>query len=247
MPNRCDVWGLPTEVCIAVGSLAVVVSFAQYAGSLPVALDVLQRADSRYRVEPYVAQWCSCLCGVVYALHMDAWTYRESLTAGAIGLVCSSFTLTVFLRVFPWLRFAVMMTLLAMASLAALSTQFTFVAAYWGPICVFFNIAMFVAPALAFGEAWRTRDRDLIPLSLGVQSFIGSVPWLLYGLLLRDSVLILPNAVGTVLSVAQFGLYAYLFHWLGEDTEPLLPGRYSGSEKSKGVSRSISEPAGGMA
>nr|CDJ91978.1 MtN3 saliva-related transmembrane protein domain containing protein [Haemonchus contortus] len=76
-----------------------------------------------------------------------------------------------------------------------------------GAICVILNIASIGAPLFQIGEVIRTKNSESLPLPLCLACFAVSLQWLLYGLLVHDIVIQVPNYIATLLSVIQLSLF----------------------------------------
>ncbi|PIO66917.1 mtN3/saliva family protein, partial [Teladorsagia circumcincta] len=76
-----------------------------------------------------------------------------------------------------------------------------------GVICVVLNIASIGAPLFQIGEVIRTKNSESLPLPLCLACFAVSLQWLLYGVLVKDFVIQVPNYIATLLSVVQLSLF----------------------------------------
>ncbi|VDO81157.1 unnamed protein product [Haemonchus placei] len=76
-----------------------------------------------------------------------------------------------------------------------------------GAICIILNIASIGAPLFQIREVIRTKNSESLPLPLCLACFAVSLQWLLYGLLVHDIVIQVPNYIATLLSVIQLSLF----------------------------------------
>ncbi|VDO62615.1 unnamed protein product [Heligmosomoides polygyrus] len=76
-----------------------------------------------------------------------------------------------------------------------------------GLICVVLNIASIGAPLFQVGEVIRTKNSESLPLPLCLACFAVSLQWLLYGILVNDYVIQVPNYIATLLSLIQLSLF----------------------------------------
>ncbi|VDL73369.1 unnamed protein product [Nippostrongylus brasiliensis] len=76
-----------------------------------------------------------------------------------------------------------------------------------GIICVVLNIASIGAPLFQVGEVIRTKNSESLPLPLCLACFAVSLQWLLYGILVNDYVIQVPNYIATILSIVQLSLF----------------------------------------
>ncbi|CAA6661323.1 unnamed protein product [Spirodela intermedia] len=70
-------------------------------------------------------------------------------------------------------------------------------------------ISMFASPLFIIGLVIRTRSVEYMPFYLSLSTFLMSISFFVYGLLLRDFFIYIPNGIGAVLGVVQLALYAY--------------------------------------
>ncbi|TVT98912.1 hypothetical protein EJB05_55725 [Eragrostis curvula] len=85
-------------------------------------------------------------------------------------------------------------------------------------------ISMFASPLAVMGLVIRTECVEFMPFYLSLSTFLMSASFALYGLLLRDFFVYLPNGLGVILGATQLVLYAYYSRkWKGGDSSaPLL-------------------------
>ncbi|KAE9414529.1 hypothetical protein Angca_010043, partial [Angiostrongylus cantonensis] len=76
-----------------------------------------------------------------------------------------------------------------------------------GVICIILNIASIGAPLFQIGEVIRTKNSETLPLPLCLACFAVSLQWLLYGILVNDFVIQVPNYIATFLSIIQLSLF----------------------------------------
>lgn len=81
---------------------------------------------------------------------------------------------------------------------------------YLGIICMTFNIMNFGAPLAGLGVVLRNREVSTLPLPMCVANFLVSSQWCLYGNLVADIYIIIPNGIGMFLAIVQLALFVVL-------------------------------------
>ncbi|XP_077178314.1 sugar transporter SWEET1 isoform X1 [Paroedura picta] len=76
-----------------------------------------------------------------------------------------------------------------------------------GLFCSLFTITMYLSPLADLAKIVRTRSTQCISFPLTVTTFLASASWTLYGLLLQDLYIAIPNVPGIVTSLARFWLF----------------------------------------
>nr|AAD03390.1 saliva [Drosophila melanogaster] len=65
----------------------------------------------------------------------------------------------------------------------------------------------FAAPLASLLHVIRAKNSESLPLPLIATSFVVSLQWLIYGILISDSFIQIPNFLGCILSLLQLGLF----------------------------------------
>lgn len=81
---------------------------------------------------------------------------------------------------------------------------------YLGIICMTFNIMNFGAPLAGLGVVLKNREVSTLPLPMCVANFLVSSQWCLYGNLVSDIYIIIPNGIGMFLAIVQLSLFVVL-------------------------------------
>lgn len=79
-----------------------------------------------------------------------------------------------------------------------------------GIVCLILNVSDFAAPLAGIKVVIRRRATSTLPLPLCIANFMVSSEWFLYGLLVKDFYLILPNGIGSALAFGQLFLFVFL-------------------------------------
>ncbi|VDK67851.1 unnamed protein product [Litomosoides sigmodontis] len=78
-----------------------------------------------------------------------------------------------------------------------------------GMCCVIFNVLTVAAPLEALREVFRTRCTETMPLPLCCLTLLVTTEWLLYGILIDDVYIKVPNAIASVIAVIQLLPFLY--------------------------------------
>ncbi|CAG9534329.1 unnamed protein product [Cercopithifilaria johnstoni] len=83
------------------------------------------------------------------------------------------------------------------------------VLSYLGMSCVVFNVLTVAAPLEALREVFRTRCTETMPLPLCCLTLLVTAEWLLYGILIDDIYIQVPNAIASVIAFLQLLPFLY--------------------------------------
>ncbi|KAG5129254.1 hypothetical protein JHK84_035651 [Glycine max] len=86
-----------------------------------------------------------------------------------------------------------------------------------GSIGLGVSIAMYASPLVVMKKVIQTKSVEFMPLPLSFCSFLASVLWLTYGLLIRDIFVAGPSVIGTPLGILQLVLHCK--YWKRRVTE----------------------------
>lgn len=76
-----------------------------------------------------------------------------------------------------------------------------------GQICVVVTILFFAAPFVSLLHVMKVKNTESLPYHMIVATFIVSLQWMIYGILLDDKFIQVPNFLGCVLSGIQLSLF----------------------------------------
>ena len=71
------------------------------------------------------------------------------------------------------------------------------------------GVGFFASPLASLAQVIRTRCTEVLPFPLIVANFFVTSQWWLYGIILDDNFILVPNALGWCLATFQLLLFAY--------------------------------------
>lgn len=176
------------------------------------------KATGEVALLPVVALFANCFMWITYALLTGA--YFPLLAVNLLGVATCTGFIGIFYRWTAPANRGDVVSVCARAALA-LSAAALYAAAGargWtgqtlaevvstlGPVCVVVNIMLFISPLKTTGKVLRTRSSASLPFSLCAATFGCSLLWAFLSLLDDDLFVMVPNALGAVLSGFQVAL-----------------------------------------
>ncbi|PIK55511.1 putative sugar transporter SWEET1 [Apostichopus japonicus] len=76
-------------------------------------------------------------------------------------------------------------------------------------VCISSTMVMYLSPLTELAAVFRTKNARKISMPLALASFSCSVLWMLYGIMVQDIFLAIPNIPGIISSIARFVLLGY--------------------------------------
>jgi solute carrier family 50 protein (sugar transporter) len=71
------------------------------------------------------------------------------------------------------------------------------------------SVGFFAAPLVSLSHVIRTRSTDVLPFAMILSNFLAGALWSIYGILIDDNFVKIPNFLGFAISSFQLMLYAY--------------------------------------
>ncbi|CAL4956304.1 unnamed protein product [Urochloa decumbens] len=235
-------WGAPALVssaagpsyrdlcCYGAGIAGNVFAFVLFISPLPTFRRIVRNGSTeQFSAMPYIYSLLNCLICMWYGLPIVSYGVVLVATVNSIGAVFQLAYTAVFiayadtkdrLKVSGLLAAVfVVFSLIMYVSLALLdhNTRQTFV----GYLSVASLIFMFASPLSIINLVIRTKSVEYMPFYLSLSMFLMSVSFFIYGVLLHDFFIYIPNGIGTVLGIIQLLLYAYFRK--GSKDEARLP------------------------
>lgn len=201
----------------AFGLLGNLISFMTYLAPIPTFYRIYKcKSTEGFQSVPYVVALFSAMLWIYYALVKT----NEVLliTINAAGCVIEIVYIVMFLayaprkakvstaKIFVLLNVGIFGLILLLTLLLS-EGQKRVVSLGW--VCVAFSVSVFVAPLSIIRHVIRTRSVEYMPFSLSLSLTLSAVVWCLYGLLIKDKYVALPNVLGFIFGVVQMGLYVF--------------------------------------
>nr|AWO14212.1 sugar transporter SWEET14 [Saccharum spontaneum] len=207
---------LQHPTAFAFGLLGNIISFMTYLAPLPTFYRIYKNKSTQgFQSAPYVVALFSAMLWIYYALLKS----NEFLliTINSAGCIIETLYIVMYLLYAP--KKAKLFTakillllnvgvfgLILLLTLLLSAGQRRVVVLGW--VCVAFSVSVFVAPLSIIRQVVRTRSVEFMPFSLSLSLTVSAVVWFLYGLLIKDKYVALPNVLGFSFGVVQMGLYA---------------------------------------
>ncbi|VAI62831.1 unnamed protein product [Triticum turgidum subsp. durum] len=201
----------------AFGLLGNVISFSSLLAPIPTFYRIFKsKSTEGFQSVPYVVALFSAMLWIFYALVKTGEGLLISINAA--GCVIETVYIVMYLVYAPrkakiFTAKIVVLLNIAGFGLIFLLTLFAFhgetrvVSLGW--ICVGFSVCVFVAPLSIIGRVIKTKSVEYMPFTLSLTLTLSAIVWFLYGLLIKDKYVALPNVLGFTFGVIQMVLYVF--------------------------------------
>ncbi|KAK8680243.1 hypothetical protein V6N13_109194 [Hibiscus sabdariffa] len=191
-----------------------ILSFMVYLAPLPTFVRVYRKKSTEgFESLPYVVALVSAVLWIYYAtLKSEAYLL---MTINSIGCVVETVYIIVFVVYAPKKARILTMKLLGVFNMGAL--VMVLVTHFFtkgrsrihviGWSCVVTSAAVFAAPLSIMRLVISTKSVEFMPFTLSLFLTFSAIMWLVYGILLKDFYISLPNILGVVLGMIQMLLY----------------------------------------
>ncbi|OEL15065.1 Bidirectional sugar transporter SWEET13, partial [Dichanthelium oligosanthes] len=194
-----------------------IISFMTYLAPIPTFYRIYKsKSTEGFQSIPYVVALFSAMLWIFYALIKS----NEPLliTINAAGCVIESIYVVMYFvyanKKAKWFTAKIMLGLnvgffgaILLVTLLLFKGDKRIVTLGW--ICVGFSVSVFVAPLSIIKRVIQTRSVEYMPFSLSLSLTLSAVVWFLYGLLIKDKYVALPNILGFTFGVVQMVLYVF--------------------------------------
>ncbi|XP_044415297.1 bidirectional sugar transporter SWEET13 isoform X2 [Triticum aestivum] len=201
----------------AFGLLGNVISFSSLLAPIPTFYRIFKsKSTEGFQSVPYVVALFSAMLWIFYALVKTGEGLLISINAA--GCVIETVYIVMYLVYAPrkakiFTAKIVVLLNIAGFGLIFLLTLFAFhgetrvVSLGW--ICVGFSVCVFVAPLSIIGRVIKTKSVEYMPFTLSLTLTLSAIVWFLYGLLIKDKYVALPNILGFTFGMIQMALYMF--------------------------------------
>ncbi|CAA7397688.1 unnamed protein product [Spirodela intermedia] len=218
MQDQTDIHTHPVFWSFGEEDVSNLLAFVLFVSPIPTFRRIVRNESTEsFSGLPYIYSLLNCLICLWYGLPCVTRGVILVATVNSVGAVFQLSYITIFILYAPPTKrlkmsgmlvgvFAVFLLVvyISLEMLSARGRQ-TFV----GYLSVASLISMFASPLFIIGLVIRTRSVEYMPFYLSLSTFLMSISFFVYGLLLRDFFIYIPNGIGAVLGVVQLALYAY--------------------------------------
>lgn len=150
-----------------------------------------------YLVENFFPLFACCVLGMVTFIVFMSIFYRYSNERPKLNKLIAA--AIVFLA--AWTAYVIVAT-------AGLTNQSEdSITKILGYMCVAINIAVYASPLDTMKTVIKTKNSESLPISLCSMNLLNGSLWVVFGAVEGDYFVLTPNAIGSVLSAIQVGLY----------------------------------------
>lgn len=160
---------------------------------------------------PFVSGFLSCSLWLKYGLLTEEHTVIFVNTIGSalfLAYVIIYFTFSVNKQTVVRQFLAVCVFILACNVYTKYETNLDVSLRTIGVVCCCVGVLFFASPLSVLAQVIRTKNTESLPFPIIVASFFVSLQWFIYGMLIEDSFIQIPNLLGCMLSSVQLLLYA---------------------------------------
>ncbi|CAN1175170.1 Bidirectional sugar transporter SWEET15 [Linum perenne] len=214
-------------ITLTIGILGNITSIMMYLAPLGTFWRVYRRKSTEgFESVPYVAAHFSSMLWLYYAALRSNYLL---LTVNLVGCVLETIYILVFIAYAPKKAKIMTVKLVSVTSFGGFIAIFVLTHLFAkgevfrleiiGWLCAALSCFMFAAPLSIIRQVVHTKSVEFMPLTLSFFLLMSAALWLVYGVLLHDYYLMVPNAVGVVLGMAQMILYGS-YSWKRKTSEP---------------------------
>lgn len=212
-----------------VSSLAVISTVLQFLSGVLVCRQYLKnRTTGEASALPFISTMLSCSFWLLYGLvrHED-----KIIFVNTIGVVLMSVYTSVFYCYTPKkmtvLKQLFLMTffLLLVIGYVYNETNHELLVNRLGILCCSLTLLTIISPMSKLFHVLKVKSTECLPFPMILMSFFVSLLWYIYGVIINDAYLQMPNFLGGVLAMSQLSLFV-CFPRKPQTSKPLLPWIY---------------------
>ncbi|CAK8579114.1 unnamed protein product [Lathyrus sativus] len=199
-----------------VGILGNIASFFCFIAPISVFYRICKKKTTEgFQSCPYVAALFSAMLWIFYAYIKTG--EMLIITINAFGCLIETIYLVIYITYCPKQARNFTLKLICLLNLGGiclvivlthlLAKERTARIELLGWICVVLSTSVFAAPLSVIRVVIRTKSVEFMPFTLSLLLTISAITWLIYGILLKDIFVTLPNIVGITFGMIQMVLY----------------------------------------
>ncbi|XP_054799848.1 bidirectional sugar transporter SWEET3-like [Prosopis cineraria] len=189
---------------------------------------IRKKSTEEFSCLPYIIGLLNCLLFTWYGLPVVSykWENFPLVTVNGVGIVLElSYVLIYFWYASAKGKVKVALTAMPVIvafCIIAIVSNFAFHDSRQrkllvGSIGLGVSVAMYASPLVVMKKVIQSKSVEFMPLPLSLCSFLASVLWLTYGLLIRDIFVAGPSVIGAPLAILQLVLHCK--YWKGKVAE----------------------------
>uniref|UniRef100_A0A1B0CYW3 Sugar transporter SWEET n=1 Tax=Phlebotomus papatasi TaxID=29031 RepID=A0A1B0CYW3_PHLPP len=199
------------ELLDILSASTVVTTILQFLSGILVCRKCMQRKSTEnVSAMPFISGFLSCSLWLKYGLL----TSEASVVLVNIAGTCLMFCYTIIFYVLSTNKkvilrqFAtVLLVLVSVVAYTQYETELSKSIEILGIICCTVTVLFFAAPLTMLLHVIRVKNSDSLPFPMILTSFFVCLQWFIYGVIIQDTFIQIPNFVGCVLTVLQLTLF----------------------------------------
>ncbi|XP_010528779.1 PREDICTED: bidirectional sugar transporter SWEET9 [Tarenaya hassleriana] len=203
------------ELAFLFGVLGNIVSFGVFLSPVPTFYGICKRKSSKgFQSIPYICALASATLLLCYGIMKG--NALLIISINTFGCVIEISYLLIYLIYAPRDAKIFTLKLILIFNVGALGLLILLVDLFVpklkrvtavGWVCAAYSLAVFAAPLSIMRKVIRTKSVEYMPFLLSFSLTLNAVMWFLYGLLIKDKFIAMPNILGFLFGLVQMVLY----------------------------------------